>query len=107
MKSGYATHVRQDSSVPASTHIAAVNRLRAEIDKLDAKLFDLLSERLTVVEEIQAFKQVAGMPSICELRERQMLAKWKQQGMEAGLDPDWLERIFNAVLRNRFTLPAS
>lgn len=102
-KYSYATQVRQDSPVSASTHIATVDRLRVEIDKLDAMLIHLLGERHRVVEAIQAVKQVAGMPSICVPREHQMLAKWKQQGVETGLDPDRVERVFNVVLRNRLT----
>ena len=103
MKSNYAPHIRQDLPVPASTPVATVDRLRVKIDKLDAMLIHLLSERQRVVEQIQAVKKVAGMPPICLPRERQMLTNWKQQGVEVGLDPDRVERVFNVVLRNHFT----
>jgi chorismate mutase/prephenate dehydratase len=66
---------REASSPAAATDAAAeLARLRAEIDRVDRALLELLNERAELGRSIGALKERSGMPVYSAARERDLLA---------------------------------
>lgn len=61
-----------------------INELREKIDHVDKQLIDLYTQRMTISEDIAAYKQVAGKPIYDPERERKKLVE------AAGMVPDEL-----------------
>lgn len=54
---------------------AEIDKLRGEIDRIDADLIELIKQRLHVVGEIARAKQNGGLPVMDSTRERSLLAR--------------------------------
>lgn len=61
-----------------------INELREKIDHVDKQLIDLYTQRMTISEDIAAYKQAAGKPIYDPERERKKLVE------AAGMVPDEL-----------------
>ncbi len=75
-----------------------VERLRAEIDGVNADLLDLLERRLDLSVQVGEIKQGAGLPLYSEERERDLLDRFRTDAMERGIDPDYVEELMAVVL---------
>lgn len=51
---------------------------RAELDRLDAELIDLIAQRSVVSRSIQQLRVAGGGPRIQHARERQILARYRE-----------------------------
>lgn len=76
-----------------------LEKSRARIDSIDAKLIDLLAERQAEVEKVLDFKKINNLPVRHPAREEDMISKRRYQGKEKNLDPDYLEELFRTILR--------
>ena len=74
-------------------------RLRDEIEDLDRQVVSLLSRRLQVVEEVVELKKSHNLPVYHPAREEYLISNRRSQSREVGLDPDFVEEIFRAVMR--------
>ncbi len=83
----------------APTQAGGIARLRAEIDSIDKQLVALLAQRRRVVEQITQVKQQQDLPTFHPAREENLISARRAQAVEAGLDPDYVEDLFRAVLR--------
>lgn len=63
----------------------ALRRTRADIDRIDAHIVDLLSERLAASRAIAAEKSAAGAPIVDEEREQALLHQWRERAAARGL----------------------
>ena len=72
-----------------------LERLREEIDRVDAELVELLNKRLQLVDEIGALKRGQGLPVRDRAREEELLAHIRAQ---AGEQADEAEALFLALL---------
>ncbi|HOX56570.1 MAG TPA: bifunctional chorismate mutase/prephenate dehydrogenase [Candidatus Paceibacterota bacterium] len=79
---------------------AGLDQLREQIDSIDQKLVDLLARRLRVVQEVTAIKQKHDLPTFHPAREENLISARRVQATQAGLDPDYVEDLFRAVLRH-------
>lgn len=66
---------------------------RAEIDRVDAQIIDLLAQRTRLVAHIGRLK---GTPERVRdpQREAEVLRKVRERAAERGIDPDFAEEIY-------------
>ena len=72
--------------------------LRARIDELDSELVRILAERIAVCHEVAARKAQTGASVIQPARVRDVLASRRQEAIDLGLDPDFVEQVMRVVL---------
>lgn len=74
MTGGHAP--RRPSAAERGAAAAELDRIRHEIDRLDARIVDLLNERATLGREAGRAKRVAGRRAVKDLeREREVLLR--------------------------------
>jgi len=77
---------------------ADLSALRRAIEALDARLLDLLAERMALVERVATAKLDAAWPFRDASREERMLLHLRELTAERGLDPHEIERLYRVVL---------
>lgn len=77
---------------------AELLNLRASIDNLDAALVHLLAERFRCTEQVGRLKARAGFPPADPDREAVQIARLRKMSDEAGLDPEFAEKILNVII---------
>ena len=77
---------------------ADLSALRRAIEALDARLLDLLAERMELVERVATAKLDAAWPFRDASREERMLLHLRELAAERGLDPHEVERLYRVVL---------
>src|SRR5271157_4025543 len=83
----------------AGAQAAGIGHLREQIDSIDQQLVGLLAQRRRVVEKITHVKQQQDLPMSHPAREEDLISARRAQAVEAGLDADYVEELFRAVLR--------
>ena len=76
-----------------------LERLRLRIDAIDQQIVSLLSKRQAEVERVVQLKKAHNIPVYHPAREEDLLSHRRQQGSQAGLDPDYVEEIYRRILR--------
>ena len=80
-----------------------LDELRAEIDKVDLRLLDDLSEfirdRMRIVEKIGAYKRKAGLKIPDSKREENVLRDRADRGRSRGLSGEMVRKIWEAIIR--------
>ncbi|MEW6744842.1 MAG: chorismate mutase [Planctomycetota bacterium] len=79
----------------ATVRLAAYRR---ELDELDAALVQILARRFRVIARIGHLKARAGLPIRDPDREKEMLLSLARQGVEEGIAPALVRRVFTAIL---------
>ncbi|RIL05568.1 MAG: prephenate dehydratase [Proteobacteria bacterium] len=92
---------REDAQAPATAispaAAAELERLRAEIDRVDAGVLDLLNERARIVCEVGEWKRGTGVSIHSAARERDVIARLVQRN--AGPFPDAsIEPVFREII---------
>lgn len=72
--------------------------LRAEIDALDDQIVALLSRRMAVAHRVAAVKRDHGIPVVIPERVAAVLDRAAAAGAAAGLDPDYLRRLYRLII---------
>ncbi len=80
----------------------ALDNLRDKIDVVDAKLIDLISQRLALVAQVGEVKSEAGVPIYAPEREAAMLAKRRSEADEAGIGGDLIEDVLRRLMRESY-----
>lgn len=75
----------------------SLDSLRAEIDKLDDWLLDLLARRMHVARDIGRYKKEHAMPVLQAARYEELLARRIAQAEELGMDGGFMRRVLQAV----------
>ncbi len=78
-----------------------LQRLRAEIDRVDAELLALFLKRMRLAGEIGARKAENGLPTRDERREEEILARVRERAGENGKAAEELFRCLMALSRAR------
>lgn len=78
----------------ASDGLAA---LRAEIDRLDDELLDLLARRMAVSRDIGRYKKEHAIAVLQTARYEELLARRIRQAEVAGMDGDFMRRLLQAI----------
>ena len=78
--------------------MADLDDLRSRIDQLDGALIAIIAERLAVCRQVAAVKEGSDTPVIQPARVRDVVVTRRQQAIEAGIDPDFVEQLFRVLL---------
>lgn len=78
--------------------MADLDDLRSRIDQLDRALIAIVAERLAVCRQVAAVKEGTDTPVIQPTRVRDVVVTRRQQAIEAGVDPDFVEQLFRVLL---------
>ena len=65
-----------------------LTRLRAEIEKVDRSLVQLIADRVRLAREVGAAKRAAGMPTLDHVREAAVVRRAVALARDAGLTSD-------------------
>ena len=72
-------------------------KLRANIDIADAKLLELLGNRMKVAEQIGTLKKSKNVAVLQNKRWNEILGKMVLDGEEKGLSEEFILRLFKAI----------
>jgi chorismate mutase-like protein len=78
--------------------VSDLGGLRSRIDEIDARIVELLAERMNVCRDVAALKATTGATVIQPERVRQVLTTRRQWAIDAGVDPDFTEQLFRILL---------
>lgn len=81
---------------PANPKLA---EYRAQIDKIDQQIVELLNQRASVVDRIGVVKKQMNLPIAAPGRERQVLDHVADVGKNGPLPPDAIRRIYEMILQ--------
>lgn len=74
-----------------------LTELRAEIDKVDDRLLELLAQRMRVSREIGRYKKEHAMPVLQAQRYEELLARRAAQAVELGMDREFMRTVMQAI----------
>lgn len=72
--------------------------VRAEIDRIDADLVDLLARRAACIDRAIAIKRRAALPARIESRVDDVLRRTRVAGAARGLDPEFVEGLWRHII---------
>lgn len=81
--------------------------LRNKIDDIDQEIVALLAKRQVAVEHVLALKKAHNLPIYHPAREENLISERRNQGIETGLDPDYIEELYRLILRQSRTEQAA
>jgi len=84
--------IRQTSATTES-----LDELRAQIDKLDDRLLELLASRMRVSREIGRYKKERAMPALQQQRYEELLARRAAQAVELGMDREFMRTVLQSI----------
>ncbi len=71
--------------------------VRAEIDRIDNALVDLMAERWTYVDRAWTFKRNASEASV-PWRNREVIDRVKTRALEKGMPPEMAEALWRQII---------
>ncbi|WP_295935915.1 bifunctional 3-deoxy-7-phosphoheptulonate synthase/chorismate mutase type II [uncultured Alistipes sp.] len=74
-----------------------LTELRAQIDKLDDELLELLAHRMRVSREIGQYKKEHNMPVLQARRYEELLARRAEQASQLGMDREFMRSVLQAI----------
>lgn len=75
-----------------------MDEVRAEIDRLDCGLVDLLAERWTYVDRMWALKRAEAAKAAVPWRNRAVIDKVRTRAAEKGLPPEMAEALWRQII---------
>ncbi|WP_413854918.1 chorismate mutase [Albidovulum sp.] len=72
--------------------------LRAEIDRIDARLVALLAERAGYIDRAAELKPALGLPARIDDRVEEVVEKVRARAMAEALDPDLAEALWRRLI---------
>lgn len=76
----------------------SLDELRREIQRVDAKIVDLLAERMKIVRAIGELKRARGLAVVDPAREAAVVGQVAQQARAAGLPEDAVRELFWRIM---------
>ena len=73
--------------------------LRRSIDNLDSILVHTLAERFKCTQEVGRLKAAFSLPAADPAREAQQVARLRRLAHEAGLDPEFAEKVLAFIIQ--------
>ena len=81
-----------------ASECSTMAELRAEIDRIDAALVDLLAERITYIDRAAELKPALGLPARIDDRVEEVVAKVRASAVARGVDPDLAEALWRRLI---------
>lgn len=75
-----------------------LKEFRKEIDEIDDKLIELLSERIDIAKNILELKEEMGRGVRDKKREQEIFEKIREKAREEGLDPEFAEDVIRLTI---------
>ena len=75
-----------------------INDIRSEIDRIDEKIIQLISQRAGFVKAAAPFKSSKSSVK-AEDRVKTMLGKRRQWAIQEKMDPDFVENLFMKIIQ--------
>ena len=72
--------------------------LRAEIDRIDARLVALLAERAGYIDRAAELKPALGLPARIDDRVEEVVEKVRARAMAEALEPDLAEALWRRLI---------
>ena len=72
--------------------------LRAEIDRIDAELVELLARRAGCIDRAVAIKRRISLPARIDSRVAEVLDRTRRAGAERGLEPAFVEGLWRNII---------
>jgi chorismate mutase len=89
---------RAAAQTEPSRRLAVLEAVRREIDRLDRRLFDILRQRMRLVQRARAAKAKLARDIVDLVREQAIFEERRAWALEQGLDADDVVKIFEAVV---------
>ena len=89
--------------MPGEDAGGGLDAIRAEIDRVDLELVDLLARRQRLVEQVVAFKREHHLGVVDRHREDEMLAAIGRSAQSRGADPRVARQVLRTII-DGFTL---
>ena len=81
-----------------------IKQLREKINQIDEKIINLLSDRRKLSKEIALAKDINKSPIRDQKREEELLRRLIRLGKKAGLDSNFLSRVFYEIIEDSIRL---
>lgn len=75
----------------------SLSELRKQIDECDNALIEILAKRMRISREIGLYKKEHKMTILQRERYGEIIAKRGVQGMQCGMEPEFLQKVFEAI----------
>ncbi|MBI2593682.1 chorismate mutase [Candidatus Daviesbacteria bacterium] len=75
-----------------------ITKLRAQIDKIDEELLDLIAGRVELVRQIGIEKKKDGIGVVDEDRERKILNELMLKAGEKGINPEIVKKVWKVLI---------
>ena len=76
----------------------SMDDVRAEIDRVDAALIDLLSERWSYVDRMWQFKRQQSAEASVPWRNREVIESVRSRATEKGMPPEMAESLWRTII---------
>ncbi len=77
-----------------------IEDLRAEIDRINRGIVELLAKRMEVAGKIAEYKKARGLPVHVPEREKAVIENAKRLAKENGLDEKMIEDVFLKIIEH-------
>jgi chorismate mutase len=84
--------------IPGDVHDMSLDRVRAEISRVDTEIIRLITERQKLAGKIAQIKIAKGMPIHDQQRTDMVLGSVFDQAVEARIDPVAVQKIFGILI---------
>ncbi len=80
-----------------------IEPIRDEIDRIDAQILSLLTQRQEQVEKVFALKKACNVQVYHPAREEDLISRLREKAETAGVNPDFMEDLYRLILRQSRT----
>lgn len=80
-----------------SDYLQQLSKLRVKIDDYDAKLLDVIGQRMKVAEDIGALKKAKNVAVLQNKRWNEILERMVNEGSQRGLSEEFIVQFFKAI----------
>ena len=87
----------RQSTTDRPEYVMALEELRRQIDQIDSELFELLSKRMKVAENIGRVKRENNVAILQGTRWKDVVGRVKEQASHLNLSDDFLMRVLEAI----------
>jgi isochorismate pyruvate lyase len=77
---------------------ASMLELRAEIDRIDGELVELIARRIACIDRAVALKRAAGLPPRIEPRVEEVARNARAAAARQGLDAEAVEALWRTII---------
>lgn len=77
----------------------SIDEIRKKIDELDTELVKILAKRIELIKKVSDIKKKKNIPIHDPEREKEIIKEKKTIANELNLNPEFIEEIFEIILK--------